>query len=179
MSGTQSTQRQGQPRVDEVTGEVHDDPSGRPGRRVLTDEEEQERQRVRAQRAELRRAEVAALRTIDPACETDDDPPVAWRAPARMGGAPNGVLLDLHRLSGRGKAGSRFILAERSYDGAGPNGGEAHDYVTAFVVFRDGAGYQRRSIGAAIHRTEGRAFVAAMTHWLDELDARDMAKVQQ
>jgi len=47
-------------------------------------------------------------------------------------------------LSGRGKPGSRLVVAARSYDGAGPNGGEAHDYVTAFVIFRDGAGYQRR-----------------------------------
>ena len=175
MSAMQSMQ----PNVDEATGEVHDDPPGRRGRRVLTEEEEQERQRVREERIDLRRAEVAALRMVDPACETDADPPVVWRAPARMGGEPNGVLLDLPRVSGRGKPGSRFILAERSYDGAGPNGGMAHDYVTAFVVFRDGSGYQRRTVGVAIHRAEGRAHVAALTRWLDELDARDKAEVPQ
>jgi hypothetical protein len=175
MSGTQSTQRRRRPNADAITGEVQDDPSGRRRRRVLTDEEEQERQRALAERAELRRAEVTALRAIDPACETNDDPPVIWRAPARMGGDPNGVLLDLPRKSGRGRPGSRFMLAERTYDGAGPNGGEAHDYLTAFVVFRDGRGYLRRTIGVAIHRAEGRAHVAAVTRWLDELDARDAA----
>jgi hypothetical protein len=102
---------------------------------------------------------------------------IVWRPPPRIGGEPNGVLLDLPRVSGRGKPGSRFILAERRYDGAGPNGGEAHDYLTAFVAFRDGSGYQRRTVGVAIHRAEGRAHVAAVTRWLDELDARDAAKV--
>jgi hypothetical protein len=163
ISAMQSMRRPGRPNVDELTGEVHSAPSGRRGRRVLTSEQEQERQRVLAERAEVRRQELAAVRALDPACETDDDPPIVWRAPVRMGGEPNGVLLELPRVSGRGKPGSRLLLAERSYDGAGPNGGEAHDYVTAFVVFRDGAGYQRRTVGAAIHRAEGRAFVAAVT----------------
>jgi hypothetical protein len=107
---------------------------------VLTDEERQERDRVITERAELRRQELATLRALDPACETEDDPPVVWRAPARIGGEPGGVLLDVPRVSGRGKPGSRLVLAARSYDGAGPNGGIAHDYVTAFAVFRDGAG---------------------------------------
>lgn len=116
--------------------------------------------------AELRRQEVAALRSIDPA-------PVVWRAPVRMGGEPSDVLLNLPRVSGRGMPGSRLVMAARSYDGAGPNGGEAHDYVTAFVRFRDRGGYERRTTGVAIRRAEGRAFVDALACWLDELDAAD------
>jgi hypothetical protein len=91
--------------VDETTGEVTDETS-RPRRRVVTDAERQERDRVLAERAELRRRELAALRAINPACETEDDPPVVWRAPVRIGGEPNGVLLDLPRVSGRGLPGS-------------------------------------------------------------------------
>lgn len=161
---------------DPETGEVLD--GGAPRRRqgVLTDDERAERERVLAERAELRRAEVAAMRAINPACETDDDPPVVWRAPKRMGGEPNDVLLDLPRVSGRGLPGSRLVLAARSYDGAGPNGGEAHDYVTAFVRFRDGAGYPRRTVGVAIHRADVRAVAAALARWLDDLDARDATK---
>jgi hypothetical protein len=132
--------------------------------------------RLLAERAELRRVEVAALRAIDPACETQDDPPVVWRALVRMGGEPSGVLLDLPRASGRGKPGSRLVLAARSYDGAGPNGGEAHDYVTAFVRFRDGAGYERRTIGVAIHRAELRQVAAMLVSHADALDAGDAAE---
>jgi hypothetical protein len=163
--------------VDPETGEVHDDGDdvSPRRRRVLTDEEEQERNRVLAERADLRRAEVRALRALDPACETEGDPPVVWRAPARMGGEPNGVLLDLSRMSGRGKPGSRLVLARRYYDGAGPNGGRAHHAATAFVMFRDGAGYLRRTVGTQIHRGEGRALAATLTAWEDELDAADAA----
>jgi hypothetical protein len=75
------------------------------------------------------------------------------------------------RSSGRGLPGSRLVLEARGYDGAGPNGGQAHDYATAFVIFLASRGCDRRTIGAAIHRSEGRAFVAALTHWFDELDA--------
>jgi hypothetical protein len=169
MSNTTSTGAS----YDEQTGEVQDAPRRR---RVLTDVERADRDRVLAERAELRRHEVEALRTIDPACETEDDPPVVWRAPVRMGGEPSGVLLNLPRVSGRGMPGSRLVIAARTYDGAGPNGGEAHDYVTAFVIHRDRGGYERRSIGVAIRRAEGRAFVDALACWLDELDATEKSR---
>ncbi len=129
-----------------------------------------------AERAELRRMELAALRSIDPACETEDDPPVVWRAPVRIGGEPNGVLLDLPRLSGRGKRGSHLVIAARSYDGAGPNGGKAHDYVTAFVVFRDGRGYKRRSIGVAIHGAELREVARVLLEYATALDRRETSR---
>jgi len=166
--------------VDPVAGEVtRDDDAVAPprrgpwGRPMRTPEEQAEAKRVREERDELRRAEVAALRAVDPACEIEGDPPVVWRKPARMGGEPSGVLLDLPRASGRGKPGSRLVLAARSYDGAGPNGGHAHDYATGFVIFRDGAGYPRRTVGVAIHRVELRAAAAALLAYADELDARD------
>jgi len=158
--------------VDPETGEVRD-AAPRRRRRVLTDEQRAERDRVLAERADLRRAELAALRAIDPACETEDDPPVVWRAPVRMGGEPNGVRLDLPRVSGRGLPGSRLVLAERYYDGAGPNGGMAHHAVTGFVRYLDAQGAPRRTVGLQIHRAEGRAVVATLTRWLDELDTRD------
>jgi hypothetical protein len=157
---------------DPETGEVKEGIALRK-RRVLTDQERAERDRILAERSEMRRQEVAALRAIDPACETEDDPPVVWRAPSRMGGEPNGVLLDLSRVSGRGKPGSRLVLAARSYDGAGPNGGEAHDYVTAFAQFRDGAGHERRFVGVAIRRVELREVARTLTAYADDLDARD------
>jgi hypothetical protein len=157
---------------DSETGEVREqrDPPRRASnaRPKRTTEEEAEAARVREERAALRRREIADLRAIDPACETEDDPPVVWRVPRRIGGEPNGVLLDLSRLSGRGLPGPRLMLAARSYDGAGPNGGEPHDYVTAFVTFHDGAGYRRRSVGVAIHGTELRAVAAALAKYADE-----------
>jgi hypothetical protein len=165
---------------DPETGELQDRPfvprRGSFGRPMRTPEEQAEAKRVRDERAELRRQEVAALRAIDPACETEDDPPVAWRTPTRLGGEPNGVLLDLPRVSGRGLRGSRFVLAERSYDGAGPNGGEARDYLTAFVRFRDGQGHERRSVGVAIRRDELRPLIAALTKYAEDLDVSDRAK---
>jgi hypothetical protein len=157
---------------DPETGEVHDD-APRPRRRPPTEAERAERDRFVAERAQLRRAEVDALRAIDPACETDDDPPVVWRVPARMGGQPRGVLLDVPRLSGRGKAGSRLVLAARSYDGAGPNGGEARDYVSAFVIHRDSGGYERRSVGVAIRREELREVARTLLEYATALDRHD------
>ncbi len=160
---------------DPETGEL-DDPSFAPrpgsfGRSRYTPEQQAEAKRVREERVELRRKEVAAIRAIDPACETEDDPPVAWRKPARLGGEPRGVLLDLPRLSGRGLRGSRLVLVARSYDGAGPNGGEAREYVSAYIRFRDGQGHERRSVGVAIRPDELRPFIAALTKYADELDA--------
>jgi hypothetical protein len=137
----------------------------------LTEEESVERYRVRAERAELRRAELVAIRALDPACEVDGDPPVTWRAPVRMGGEPTGVLLDLSRASGSGKPGSRLVLAARSYDGAGPNGGEARNYVTAFVRFFGRDARPRRTIGVAIHGSELRAVADALRAEADRLDA--------
>jgi hypothetical protein len=161
---------------DPETGEVHERPftprRGSFGRRVYTSEEQADAKRVREERAELRRQEVAALCAIDPACETEDDPPVVWRKPNRIA-EPTGLLLDLPRLSGRGLPGSRLVLAPRYYDGAGPNGGEAHHYVTAFPVFRDTTGHLRRFVGAAIHRSELRAVASALVSYADSLDALD------
>jgi hypothetical protein len=165
------------PKVDPQTGEVHDDGVAPRGRRRLTEYERAERDRVRAERAELRRQEIEALRALNPACETQDDPPVRWRVPARMGGMPNGIVLNLPRRSGRGLPGSSLVLAVRSYDGGGPNGGIAHEHASAFIMFRDGHGYPRRTEGVAIHRADGRAFVAAITRWLDELDALESPQV--
>ncbi len=156
----------------DADGVVLDIPRAKRGRRERTPDEQAERDRVLAERAELRRVELAALRSTDPACETDDDPPVTWRRPARIGGEPSGILLDLPRVSGRGLPGSRLVLAAREYDGAGPNGGDAREYATAFVMFRDRAGNLRRTVGAAIRREELRAVGAALIELADEYDAR-------
>jgi hypothetical protein len=163
------------PSHDPETGEVCE-PSGRPrgalGRRKRTPAEETEAARVLAERAELRRQEVAALRALCPACETEDDPPVVWRKPNRMA-EPTGLLLDLPRLSGRGLPGSRLIIAPRFYDGAGPNGGEAHHYASVYAAFRDHRGYLRRFVGTAIHRSELRPVAATLVKYADALDALD------
>ena len=171
MSNTRTTRTGAS--YDGETGEVHEDAAPRHGRRVLTDSERADRDRVLAERDQLRRQELAALRAIDPACETEVDPPVVWRKPVRMGGELGDLLLNLPRVTGRGNAGSRLVLAARSYDGCGPNGGEPHEHVTAFVVFRDRGGCERRTTGVAIRQTEGRAFVDALTRWLEELDAAE------
>jgi hypothetical protein len=158
------------PKVDSETGEVL--PAPRRARRLLrTPEEEAEAARIRAERTELRRQEVAAIRALDPACETPGDPAVRWCAPKRIADEPNGVLLRQARVSGRGLAGSHFVVAARHYDGAGPNGGEASDSVTMFVTFRDGGGYLRRSVGVRVLASELRALIAALTAHADELDA--------
>lgn len=153
--------------IDPETGEVKDDV---PTRRKRTPEEHAEAERVREERAAQRRTDLAMLRAVDPACEIESDPPVVWRVPVRMGGEPSGVLLDVPRASGRGLPGSRLLLVARSYDGCGPAGGEEHDYVSAFAVFRDGGGHARRMVGVAIHRAELRDVAAALVSYADHLD---------
>ena len=154
--------------ADPDTGEVMED---EPSRRRRTPNEVAEAKRIREERADLRRQEVAALRAIDPACEVEGDPPVAWRVPRRMGGEPSGVLLELPRLSGRGLPGSRLVLAARSYDGCGPNGGAAHEYVTAFVRFRDGHGYERRTMGVAFRVSDLREVARVLLIEASRLEA--------
>jgi hypothetical protein len=82
------------------------------------------------------------------------------------------VLLYVPRASGRALAGSRLVLAARVYDGAGPNRGEPHEYVSAFVVFRNGGGNARRTVGVALRRDEVPAVIDALRRWLDALDAK-------
>ncbi len=157
-------------------GAVSDDATTR--RRMRTPEERAEAERVREERRAQRRADLAILRIVDPGCETEADPPVTWRAPAKMGGEPNGILLEVARSSGRGLPGSRLVLAARSYDGAGPNGGAAHDYVTAFAVFRDGGGHLRRTTGVAIRRAELRDVAATLAAYADHLDAVEASNAE-
>jgi hypothetical protein len=156
--------------ADPDTGEVLED---EPSRRRRTPEEVAAAKRICEERAAYRRQEVAALRAIDPACEVEGDPPVAWRVPRRMGGEPRGVLLEVPRLSGRALPGSCLVLAARSYDGCGPNGGEAHDHVTAFIRFRDSRGYERRSMGVSIHASELREVARVLLEHASELDGRN------
>jgi hypothetical protein len=118
---------------------------------------------VKAERAEHRRKELAAIQLVDPACEVESDPPVKWCVPKVVADSPTGVLLDLPRKSGRGLSGSRLVLAARSYDGTGALGGEPAEYVTVHVNFRDVGGHLRRTIGVAVHADELRAVAAALT----------------
>jgi hypothetical protein len=138
---------------------------------VRTPEEKAEAERVRAERAELRRQEVAAMRAVDPACEAEGDPPVMWKKPTRMGGDPSGVVLEIPRESGGGLPGSKLKVVERVYDGAGPNGGSAKTYATLFVAFHGSAGYQFRTVGVAVRREELREVAGALVKLADELDA--------
>jgi len=92
-----------------------------------------------------------------------------------MGAEPAGLLVDRARVSGRGLPGSRLVLAPRYYDGTSLNGGEAQHAATAFVMFRDGAGSLRRTVGTQICRGEGRIVAAALIAWEDALDAADAA----
>lgn len=162
-------------RSDRKTGEVLGT-THRRSARVLTDDERAERDRVLSERAEQRRAMVAALRALNPACEADDDAPIAWRKPARIGGEPSGLLLDLPRVSGRGLTGSRLVVAARGYDGAGPNGGEPHEYALLFITYLDGAGNKWRTPGVAIRQAELRLVADTLAGYIDELDGRRAKK---
>ena len=135
-----------------------------------TPEERADAARVRAERAEFRRRNLAAIRATDPACETADDPPVQWRVPRRIGATPNGVMLALDRLSGSGQPGSRLLVAAREYDGAGPNGGEPDKYAALYTIFQGAGGYQWRSVGTRVRHCELRAVAAALSALADEYD---------
>jgi hypothetical protein len=157
---------------DEATGEVLGGSWTR-HKAKRTPEEVAEARKRRQEAAECRKAEVAAMRTLDPACEAGGDPPVRWVAPRRLptGARPDGLLLDRARVSGRGNVGrSRLCVVARRYDGCGPNGGEAKDYVTLFVRYVGGAGYEFRSIGCAVRRDELRDVARALAAHADLLD---------
>ncbi len=165
---------------DPGTGEVLKDETSRGGwrKRNRTPEEVAAAALVREERAKLRAEEIAVLRAVDPACETDDDPPVAWRTPSRIGGKPAAVLLDLPRTTGRANSGSRLVLVPRSYDGAGPNGGDPHEYVSLFVIFHDRGGNPRRTVGVAIRSDELRKVAAALTKYAKQLDEHEAKAVK-
>lgn len=133
---------------------------------------ELEAARIRAERAAHRQRDIAAIRAVDPACEVEGDPPVQWRVPAVIGAEPSGIILELARDSGRGMPGSRVVVARRSYDGTGPSGGNARETVTVFVVFRDGAGHLRRTVGVALHASELRDIADALNASANSLESR-------
>ncbi|MGD0679747.1 MAG: hypothetical protein ABSC94_30550 [Polyangiaceae bacterium] len=161
--------------IDSATGEVTP-ASPRFGRaRKPPTPQQAEAARVRADRARRRAEGIETLRRIDPACEIEADPPVAWKVPERCA-EPTGIVLDLPRSSGRGSPGSRLVLAARYYDGSGPNGGEPRHSATLFVIFRDAAGYLRRTIGVSIHEDELRAVSAALIACADAIDAAKKAE---
>jgi hypothetical protein len=126
-----------------------------------------EGERVKAEREEFRRREVEAIARIDPACEVDGDPPVAWKVPAALGDEPTGVVLKLPRTSGRGLSGSHLVVAAREYDGTGVNGGEPCEYVSVFVTFRAAGAQPRRTQGVAIRPGELRAVARALLDMAD------------
>jgi hypothetical protein len=124
---------------------------------------------VKAERAEHRRKELAAIQLVDPACEVESDPPVKWCVPKVVADSPTGILLDVPRSSGRGLSGSRLVLAARSYDGTGALGGEPAEYVSLHVTFRDVGSHLRRAIGVAVHADELRAVARALVDHADRL----------
>jgi hypothetical protein len=146
-----------------------------PGKKPPTEAEREAAREVREARAAARRDEVAAIRAVDPACELEGEA-VHWRVPARIAAtSPAGELANWPRVSGRGLPGSKLTLCARAYDGTGPNGGEAREYVTAFVMFHDLAGHPRRSIGCAIRREELRDVARALVAHADALEGKASA----
>ncbi len=143
--------------------------AGKPfgNRRVLTDEEREERRRVVEERHELRRREAAALEAIAPACVAEDDPPVAFARPMQAID-PAGVLLRIPRLSGAGLPGSELVLCARSYDGMNKSP-TPRTYALAMVLFRNGNGALRRTVGCSFYSDEIRAVIAALTKYADAL----------
>jgi hypothetical protein len=134
-----------------------------------------EAERVREERVDLRRAELATFQVIDPAHEVEGDPPVQRIRPARLHGEPKNVLLELPRVSGRGLPGSKLVIAGREYDGNGNNGAPARKYALLFVRFNNGAGYPYRTVGCSVYRDELRAVAKTLSELADELDAEDRA----
>jgi hypothetical protein len=146
------------------------DPPGYPRRKRPLTPAQLEAARARAERLERRQKEIAVIRSVDPACEVESDPPVVWKVPAVMGGDPGGIILDLPRDSGSGIPGSRLVLARRFYDGAGAGGGRPRETVTAFAIFRDASGHLRRTIGVALNASELRAVAAALIAAADSIE---------
>lgn len=143
-----------------------------PGKKPPTEAEREAAREVREARAAARSVEIAAIRAADPACELEGEA-VHWRVPAKMAStSPAGELASWPRVSGRGLPGSKLLLCARAYDGNGPSGGEAREYVTAFVMFRDLAGHPRRSIGCAIRREELRDVARALVAHADALEGQ-------
>lgn len=156
--------------TDLATGEVSAAPPRRQ-RRELTDEDAADAKRVRDERAELRRREVAFLEAVCPSLALDGEE-VRYVKPRRLAESVtlDGTLLRVERVSGRGLPGSSLVAVARDYDGMGPNGGEPHRYVTLFAAFRDGSGRLVRTQGVAVHDAELRAVALALLSEADRLD---------
>lgn len=113
--------------------------------------EEAERQRVLAERAELRRRELAAMEALVPSLRTEGEPPVRSERlipiDARTGaGKP---LLIIKRAKG-----SELHLHAKHYDGLGVNGGRPVDYAHLAVWFRGQGARLFRSKGVGIEGAE-------------------------
>jgi hypothetical protein len=126
-------------------------------------------ERVKAEREEFRRKELAAIQFVDPACEVDCDPPVKWVVPKVVADDPTGIMIRVARKSGQGLSGSELIAAARSYDGTGAHGGEPAEYVSLFVAFYDNCNHRRRTIGVALHGDELRVVAQALVDHADRL----------
>ncbi len=148
-----------------------------PGRRKRvqrTPEEEAEAQRVRAEREAIRAQRDAIWEELFPVLRSPGDPPVvAMNKPTLAGpadGDPRGLVFTMDRLSGTGLPGSRICVARGHYDGMGPRGGEAYDYLKLYTEFRGSGGYRARSPCVTVRAAELRAVAAAFVAEAERLE---------
>ena len=117
----------------------------------------------------------AIWEALFPSLASPGDPPIAkGRQPtiAAPGDPdPRGIMFTVERLSGSGLPGSRLCVARGYYDGLGPRGGPAYDYVKLYSEFDGPGGYRVRSTAVAVRASELRQVAAVFLERAERLDA--------
>ncbi len=138
-------------------------------RRVLSSEEKAERDRVQAERADLRRRELAAFEALIPSLHTEGEPALEHGRP---------ITLDARTAAGETIAvvkranGSELRVTAKRYDGF--NGGRPKRYVHTSVWFNGVGGLRFRSKGTGIEGLdEARALRDALSTWITAREAED------
>jgi hypothetical protein len=125
--------------------------------------EETERQRVLAERAEVRAREVAAIEALVPSLALEGEPKTQAERlipiDARTG--TGNVLAIVPRPNG-----SELHVTRKDYDGLGDDGGPPRTYVHLSVWFRSSGAHRMRSRGCAI---EGPAELRALRDACDRV----------
>lgn len=112
--------------------------------------------RVKADRLELRRREVAALEAACPSLAlASEDVRFARARQLHPSVNLDGALVRIERPNG-----SALVAAARDYDGTA--GGTPQRMVTLFCAFRDAGGLLVRTQGTAIHEAELRPLALAL-----------------
>ena len=140
-------------------------------RRVLSAEEKVDRDRVQAERADLRRRELAVFEALIPSLHTEGEPALEHGRP---------IPLDERTAAGETIAvvkranGSELRITAKSYDGF--NGGRPKRYLHTSVWFNGAGGLRFRSKGTGIEGLdEARALRDALSTWIARRESEDAA----